>query len=330
MTTFAIPPGIGDSAWALMVMQSIAKQHRDPKIDVRIGCWARDGHESRALDFVRRFSFVTSAEMYTMPNRAGQAGPWVQPGPQADENGINRYLPTGPSDLKGIDLQLVPNRSLEEGKRLEEWLPQYEVNWRVMDDWRFTVREVRDADTLASNLGPFVVFFMASLAGNTEAGHNRGPLWTPEQWVELGMWFRTFGLQVVVVGADWDRDYYDQEIAPRLPRDPRWHEFIGRWPIGMTYAVLRHAKVCVSYQSGIGIVAHYLGVPTVCWWRQKRPGHPEDSISPNSYVAHDERMASAWARPDAVSSGDLMPAIYGKHSLEDITTHVKRHWYPFR
>lgn len=323
MSVYLVPPGIGDAAWALMVTQSIAEKSADRSIDIRIGSWGSSSMDARALEFMRRFAFVRSAEMYRMPASPGQSGPWVEPGPQADEQGINRYIPTGKAaTYPGIDWVLVPNRHLEEGKRLETWLPGERVNWTFMDDFLFSHREIRDADAVAKNVGSFAVFFMASLAGNTTAGHNRGPLWTPDEWVRLGAELHERGLAIVVVGAEWDRDYFDAMIRPRVAGLAWWHDRIGSWPIGMTYAVIRRSRMVAAYQSGIGIVAHYLGIPTVIWWRRKRPGHPEDSISPSSYVAHDEKMASAWARPDAVESGDLLPAIYGRTTVEDIITHA--------
>lgn len=316
-----VPPGIGDSVWALMKVRSLVRHYQDPEAHIRIACWSPEGHETRALEFMSRFDVVTSAEMYVMP-RDGNAGPCCLPGPQADSNGINNYISDEHHpDLPGIDVVMIPNRHLEEGKRLEDWLPEYEIDWEIMDRFRFLDREVADAATVRSNLGPFAVFFMASLAGNTFAGHNRGPIWTPEQWVDLGeRLHREWGLQIVVVGADWDRDYYESQIVPIIGRSTHWHDRIGAWPIGMTYSIVKKSQMVVAYQSGVGIVAHYLRIPTAMWWRSKG-----DSISPTCYVSHDEAMASGWARPDAVSTGALFPCIYGRETVDQIVDHARSH-----
>jgi hypothetical protein len=324
-----LPPGLGDSGWVLAKVKDLVKKHRGGRIDLRMACWDPNGMESRALEYVRRHSFVDSAEMYVMP-REGKHGPVVKPGPLNEpETGMNRYMADGPHpELPGIDFMCVPNRPLEEGKRIEEWLPDVEIDWNFAKYMMFTVRELDDSAHVAQNLGRFCVFYMSSLAGNTASGHNRGPIWTPDQWVELGRRLhREFGVTILVVGADYDRDYYDQIIAPMLGDDSSfWVNRIGAWNISMTYAVLRHSKFIVSYQSGIGINGHYLGIPVAIWWRRKRPGClMEDSINPTTYVAHDEKMVEGWCRPGSIEEGWFKPCIYGRETVDDLVRHVADH-----
>lgn len=319
-----VPQGIGDSVWCLLKAQDLVARVDPGPIDLRIACWRQDVCETRARDFLRRFSFVDSVEMYPMPHKNNH-GPVLLPGQAADKDGIYRYIPDGPHpELKGIDYAMIPNAALERGTRLEKWLPECRTNWNVMDDFRFDDEDLAFADKFAVDHGPFVIFFMASLANNTVSGHNRNGLWSVGDWVGLGDEIHErYGAQIVVVGTTWDEDYYARCVAPRVAGSWYWHSHISKWPISRTYAVVARSRFVVSYQSGIGIVAHYLGRPTAIFWRPKG-----DSISSRTHITFDEGMASAWARPDDVVSGKLMPCIYGRQGPLEILKHIEDHgWW---
>jgi ADP-heptose:LPS heptosyltransferase len=244
------------------------------------------------------------------------------PGPPADKNGIYRYIADGPHpELPEIDYVLAPNAPLERAIRLEDWLPEFRTNWDIMNDFQFNDEELDIANKFNQKHGPFVAFFMASLASNTTSGHNRNGLWTPQEWVELGeRLHKKYGVQIVVVGTTWDEDYFIKCIKPLIKNKPFWHNYLSRWPIAQTYAILNKARFLISYQSGIGIVSHYLGKPVAIFWRPKG-----DSISPNSYVSFEEGMATAWARPDFLAANKLMPCIYGRHKIDDILQFAETH-----
>jgi len=316
---FLTPQGIGDTVWALLKIEDAARQLGADAIHVKIACIdPTNKAEARALDFVRRFSFVRSAEMYGIPLSQGQVGPVLLPGDPADAQGYFRYIPDGYTTLPGIDYVLMPNAALERGIRLENWLPQFAINWKAMGSFSFRPEE----ELLAQGLGDnYVVFFLGSRASNTVAGHNRNSIWKPHDWVELGRRLkRKYKCRIMVVGSEHERDYYDNVIKPLL--DEPWEDHIGFWGIGQTYAALKKARFVISYQSGIGIVSNYLGVPVGIFWRAKG-----DSISPHFYASFEESMASAWASPEMIAQGKHMPLIYGKHDVDYVFDEIaKRGW----
>lgn len=303
---FLVPQGIGDSIWALLKVQSIAAGE---PINIFIACIDKNNSaEARSLDFVRRFKFVNSAEMYEMPMN-GNAGCVLQSGPPADEDGLYRYI-SEETVLPGIDYILIPNGSLERGIRLEDWQPGYDTNWKVMDDFSF--------DTPLVSIENYVVFFMSSAESNTISGHNRNGIWSPLDWVELGECIQEeLGCKIVVVGASYDRSYYSDYVQPLL--NYQWIDLIGQLGIGQTYSTIKGARFVISYQSGIGIVANYMGVPAGIFWRAKG-----DSISPHSYISFDERMAEAWVNPVMIEQGKYLPLIYGRHGVEYIVDEIKK------
>ena len=307
---FLVPQGIGDSVWALLKIQDISKKIGDGVINVFIACSdANNTSEARSLEFVRRFDFVDKCEMYQMP-MAGRQGCVLLPGNPADANGLYRYIDSGVTTLPGIDYVLIPNYTLERGIRIEDWLPEYEINWNVMDHFKFQETNLHK---------PYVVFFLASTAGNTTAGHNRNSIWTPEQWIDLGRRMqKEFDCRIVIVGANYDMSYYTDYISPLLRHDDKWFNLIGVLDIGQTFAIVKNARFVISYQSGIGIVANYMNVPVGIFWRAKG-----DSISPNSYISFEEEMASAWAKPGV----KFLPLIYGRHDANYIINEItKQQW----
>ncbi|MDP7014684.1 MAG: FkbM family methyltransferase [Pirellulaceae bacterium] len=303
----AVPAGIGDSIWSLTKIPDMLKRYKLEKAHIAL-C---GGPPYRARDFISRFDFVESVEYsdYVCVEQ-----------PHCTDEGVYNWAPSQPNWHFEFDWMLQANRHLENGRRLDEWMPEFETDWRIADRFSFTGGEVRQARDLERELGPYCVFYLGPETGNTSLGHNRGPLWRPQDWEQLAQRVRKLGLAVVVTGAEYDRSYYENHLAGRLGR---CHDAIGRWGIGETLAVIQRSRFLVAYQSGLGVFAVYLGVPTAMFWRPFG-----DSIDPNALVTFDERMASAWSPPGAVQSGRHLPVIYTKCSPESIAEHAADHqWH---
>lgn len=311
---FLIPQGIGDSIWALHKVQAVARAHNEKHIDIFLNCSTTHGQEARALDFVRRFSFVRSAAMLPIN---------IMADPFIDEGGRYNYMKDGWIDeIPGI-FALMPNHPLERGVRLEDWLPEYETNWQCVDEIAFTADELTIADAVRQRSNGYAVLFMGSLTANTDDGHNRCGLWTQFDWVSLGDWLHErHGIDIVTVGATCDETYFDSRIAPNIAGKSWWHNHIGQHSIWETFAICRQARLCISYQSGIGIFSNYMGVPTGIFWRAKG-----DSIRADTFVSFEESMASAWANPQHIEQRRHLPLIYGRHDPAYIKRQImERKW----
>ncbi len=299
--------------WALHKVQSVRDKF-DPggRIDISL---VGGSHQidSRALDFVRRFDFVTSVNMRPFEIHAD--------GYHYHPTGCYNYIQDGWWEFEHERYcVLIPNAALERGIRLEQWLPQYAIDWSIFDHFRLTDDERAYGLKLRDTLRRYAVFYPGPLHGNTEDGHNRNALWTPQEWVELGRRVRAMGLEVVTVGAPYDRSYYELLLKPALNGDAPWYNLIGATNIGQLYSVTSNAQFVVSYQAGVGIVSALMGTPTAIWWRPQG-----DSISPTVYLSFDERMNRCWASPKMLESGSYFPMVYGKHGVESIMEWVKEH-----
>lgn len=315
---FLLPQGIGDSVWALHKVQSVACRHMENRIDIYLACNDQNEVATRALDFVRRFSFVDSVEM-----RPYEIHPQ---GDHYDPSGYYNYLPDGMYDFDGERCcALMPNAALERGTRLEAWLPQYAINWKIFDNFKIAELEKALANSIRDRMGcPYVVFYLGPLHGNTINGHNRNALWRPEDWIALGRRIHNeWGANIVLVGASYDASYYDRLIGPQLNGDtPYWFNLIGQTNIGELFTITSGAQFVISYQAGVGIVSTYLGTPTGIFWRPRG-----DSISPDVYLSFEESMASAWVPPTQIANGAHMPLIYGRDGVDHIMNEIRtRGW----
>jgi hypothetical protein len=312
---FVVPQGIGDSVWALHKIRAIAERIGDGRVEVYLAGSGAHEIESRALDFVRRFSFVESAAMRPWSIRR-EGHPPVSP------EGYYNYLEDGMYEFAGERVcALMPNAPLERGINLAAWLPQYPINWDIWRYFRIPDEERASGLSLVPDQD-YAVFYLGPLNGNTVDGHNRGALWPPRDWIELGRRLHAeFGLSIVAVGAPYDAPYFDLMIGPRLDGDaPYWLNLIGRTNIGQLYSITSRARLVISYQSGVGIVSTYLGTPTGIFWRPKG-----DSISPSTYLSFEESMASAWVPPARLPVH--LPLIYRRHGIDYILDEIRsRGW----
>jgi len=321
---FLLPQGIGDSCWALFKIQAIrdALAPGEP-IDVCLTCSDRNPLQDRALDFIRRFDFIHSAEMrlnYGIHNNNGTDRPPFTLGGYWD------YLqPDGWYEFKGERYcVLIPNAPLERGIRLEQWLPQYPIDWDIFSHFRISAPERAYGKMVRAKVGPYAVFYPGPIGGNTLEGHNRGMLWRPADWISLGERVqRELGLHIVAVGAPYDYDYYRYMLAPRLNgASSHWTDLIGRTSLGELWSVTSNAQFVISYQAGVGIISTYLGTPTAMWWRRRG-----DSISQHGFLSFEEEMSSAWVPPQTLESGKYLPMIYGRHGVPEIMTEItSRGW----
>jgi len=210
---FLLPTGIGDSVWALHKIEAVRDGlfKKQPEIGREIDVFLVGGNnqvDTRALDFVRRFKFVNKVEMKSCSIH--KAGYWI------NDDGTYNYLDDGWYEFEGERYcVLVPNMPLEHGIRLEDWLPHYPIRWDIWKDFRIDQEERDFADSIHAKIGDYAVFYPGPLGGNTENGHNRGALWKPDDWRQLGSRIQSeHGLSIVVVGAPYDASYWQFLLGP--------------------------------------------------------------------------------------------------------------------
>jgi hypothetical protein len=310
---YCLPTGIGDSVWALHKIEAINQKLGGP-IDVAL-VGSTNQVDSRALDFIKRFTFVNSVCM--KPYSIHKEGRWIA------NDGCYDYLEDGMYEFAGTKYcVLVPNRPLEHGIRLEDWLPHHKINWDIWKDFIITPAERQVGADLLQRIGPYAVFYPGPLHGNTEDGHNRNALWKPIDWVDLGRQINAeFGLQIVLVGAPYDLSYYQLLLKPLLAGD-FWHNWIGRTNLGALWSITGNSQFVISYQAGVGIVSAYRGTNTAIWWRPFG-----SSISPKHFLSFNEEMRNCWNSPKMIENKSYFGMIYQRDGIQSIMSCIQdRGW----
>lgn len=342
--TVAVPPGIGDSLWSMVKIQSIMQIGGYDYCKVAI----KDTKLNRGKDFLLHFDFVDEVEYEVFPIHPPSAefGAIFSTGLSklfgesavidsgfkselnyVEETGEYIYIDSCQNFLNRYDWLLIANGHLERGNRLETWLLQFKTNFDIgVDNFVFTENEIENAERIHKYLldnKPFVVFYLGPKWGNTINGHNRGSLWTLKNWYETVMLMNEHNkdLRFVLIGASYDADYAGEFYTTY--GDKRFINLTGATEIGTTYALIKRSNFILSYQSGIGIFSVYLGVPTACFWRPYG-----NSLHPDFFISVREEMANAWAPPWALGiDGTYLPQVYTKCSPQSIVEEViSRKW----
>lgn len=328
---FLVAQGIGDSIWGLFKAQSIAKKYnQEENINIKVAGLNRGSEwiekkQIRALDFIKRFDFVKSVKMYSMPI-GGKKGPVLLKGDVTDEDGLYRYIKDGKSiykNLHDINYILISNGTLEKGDRLETWLPEYDINWNIVrNHYTFTEEEFNTAKNLKDETGDYCIFYLGPEQGNIVGGNgfNKDELWTPDDWIKLGDYIHEkYKLKILVVGAEYDKEYYEKYFLEKIKYKGFWIPKLGEYEINQTFAICKNSKFVIAYACGIGIFSHYLEIPTCIFWRPKK-----NSISNKLYISFDEKMSTAWTYPESEQKGNYYPAFYTRDTPETILNFMEK------
>lgn len=303
---FAVPGGVGDCLWSMTKVRALLEEYRAEKCEIAV---LGGGPPFRSVPFLERFRFVSRA-FYENPSRCSS---------HVNKDGTYHYYPTQSNYLGKFDEYLVANEHLEHGRRLEDWRPELATDWLVANCFKFKGEELAKANAIKQTHGQYVTLYLGPKEGNAKgSGHNRNELWSKADWGLLAHGFRKRGYAVLVIGAEYDRPYFEDCKGWLGPVK----DFIGQWHIGQTFAVMQRAAANVAYQSGLAIFGAFLGCNVASWWRPA-----DDSRDPDRLSSFDERMAHCWCPWDALESGRYLPGIYGRTVPEEILHHADRFWF---
>lgn len=175
---------------------------------------------------------------------------------------------------------LHPNHHIESGKHLKDWHPFLPmVNPAPFGRWK-------DTGQL-----PIAVH----MAHSTYQEGN----WLPKQWARaLRTIEENFG-PALVVGAFWDTKYAHHVFEHYRPRlEPMLDK-----PLGEVLQAIRGCRGMIGLDSGMCILARYMGVPTLQgypeWLRTDRPSkrHPNGTHMPGNWEM-DDHPKSKWTYVD--------------------------------
>lgn len=283
--------GIGDTAWAVTKL---------PGIIARLGASGADVftcQSDRATEYLKKLPFVrrVGATSERIIESAQEVTPW----------GAYNYAPSQPGWHNRFHLFLQANGELECGNRLETWFPYIKTDYAAPINFTDRLHEQVFADEFAAK-GKYVTAFAGPFDGNTAAGHNVGGAWTPHDWAHVARELTSKGVRLVLLGyGPGDADYNLQSLYPAGFYDTGAEDCVNLWELPKTLAVIRRAAAHVGYQSGLGILSTYFGIPTCMFWNRYGV-HLNDKGATFS-----EAMAHAWV-PGGRDNPNFLPAYYGR------------------
>lgn len=297
-----VPQGIGDILWAASKIPALLRKEGARCCDLVIAGVDEfgDNLQSRAVEFAREFDFVECVGCTPFS---------IVDTPDLLSSGRWNCAPSQPG-WHNFDWLLQANTHLEDGHRLEDWMPDFPIDWEIMKRRKVDLKDENHASNFAALHGDYIVVYAGSSRSNSIDNHNRGERWTPKDWSdlikEIHETSKRNGRQIkfIAVGASYDAGYWRTKVSPAI-RVGDTVDIIGATSIGLLIEIIKKSKGVIAFQSGIGCISGMLDIPTLMWWRAAG-----DSIAPDRYVSYDEKENGAFVKKEMIESGRYIPAIY--------------------
>lgn len=260
LRTITLPAGIGDALWVLSKIINTKE-----KFHFRIP----DGSPQRGKQIFDLLPQVAESCTYTpdlsyskidKQNAAVRGKKWT--------------------DIKQQSFTLSANTWLEQGNRLEKFLPDLPISYRL--DYATTNRDRSIAGSLLHDDGKYIGIY-----GSAYSNARHWGMWGPDEWANLIqlMYQCDRSLKFVIIGAP-----YDNDLAELLKA--KLHEYripfvnsIGQ-PLSVVVEILKRLAYFIGFPSGLSILNETLGKDTLMFYPEKL-----------------NLMMNAWAEPSRIASG---------------------------
>jgi len=280
--TVGVPPGMGDSHWVMAHMESFKERHGIDELKVAV---MKEGLHNYTADILRLYPFIDEVKEQRMGFNL---------------DGLYRSNPPKfmLKNTQGVDYFIDFGALMWlKGMKLEEIYPECTTNFTCLPV--LPEESLKFAKALKKKNDGKLVLFYTSSVGNNE-NWNRGA-WMPQDWVTLADYiFKHSGIQPVLIGAKWDRDY-TQELHRLSGGRKVMQDLVGETSGSEVLSLAREADLVVSFACGIPMMATYWGVPTVMFWATKGVSRKERFNPEFQY---------AWVPPKARGNGRYIPVAY--------------------
>jgi hypothetical protein len=168
-----VPPGVGDTYWALCKLESFRERHGIEHVTLCV----KKAELKRALAWPSMVDCVDAAEEFEFGTNPG-----------IRETGFSCRKP-------GVDVVMWPNAVIDRGEHLRNWMPEYELNLDI---------EIKTPPIWSKFMNRHVIY--ASSEGvNREWFPDRGPGFWRHLINEIA---DQTGERPLLIGAGWDKDFF--------------------------------------------------------------------------------------------------------------------------
>jgi hypothetical protein len=270
-----VPAGIGDVSWILSKIVNV-------KDDFDFNIQVCDGWPHRTVPFLKMFPWIRevaySADSY--PDIVDfQSRHKLTTWERVANCGFGRIL-------------LAPNPHLEQGRRLEDWLPDLPTDFHYVIPTGFE-SEVK-ADKILKDVDTKYVY---GISAASYRGSEAWKTWGHEEWSRfLTRWLSIKpSVKFIFMGGFWDdltHSIYEEFEVNSI-------DAVGKTDFGAAVEIHKRIKGYVGFSSGLGIIRTVLGLKTFMLW----PDHQIElstSWAPPEMLEDQTYMASLWRDPDEV------------------------------
>jgi len=287
-----LPPGIGDTYWSIVKLESFLRNQGVSIADAGIACEPdADGRHSRSFDFISKFPFLNASG--DVVSRTKNAKIWKEAYMQAGRTIFKR--------VANYDYFMAYNGVMRHGKSL------YEVDRDLAVEWypdMYKSLEARIAERVyRKSFGErYIVFYFVS------AGMYKK--WLAQYPVEqlaycINEVCRQTGCIAILAGAKWD---VSDPVVKRLNSScANMINLTGTTSFDQLEGLIRGAQAVVGYPSGLTIISTIYKTQTVMLWNNYfnrkfwKNACPPDSLGNwyhfvDTYQLKDEHLISMIIR----------------------------------
>jgi ADP-heptose:LPS heptosyltransferase len=270
MRKIYVPAGIGDSLWLMMKLINSGE-----KFDFIL-----PGSEPRrGAQIFELLPQICNSVEYTR---------FYLPYNKIDRRNIVRKY-NNFSEINEESFYLSANRHLEEGKRIEKFLPDLDTTY-VMD-----YNTNKDDKDIASTVLLHDPLFHVGIYCSSYAGSKNWGTWTEREWFDLiTLLNRRLGSEVefVIIGAVWDLDLSTKLIELLKKNKITYSNVIG-YSLGTTIEILKKLDYFIGFPSGLSIVNESLNKNGIMFYANQIKG-----------------IINTWASPDRIANGDIKECLF--------------------
>jgi hypothetical protein len=269
LRTITVPAGIGDFIWLAMKLINSGE-----KFNIKLP----DGSPQRGHQILELLPELVGGYQYT-PKLSYK---------KINENNIQSYKSKW-GQITEKEFYLSANTHLESGFRLEKFLPDLPITYRLKYDTKAEDKIM--ARTLLPD-GPKYIGIYTSAYGNARHEHYNG--WATEEWVwlidQLHMGNKDFVF--VIIGAPYDADLSNMVMREMLLRGIRFVNTVGQ-PLSAVIEILKRQFYFIGFPSGLSILNETLGQNGLMFYGYRITG-----------------IINSWADPERIKSGEIKECLF--------------------
>jgi len=243
MRTIRTNAGIGDSIWCLMKLFNS---------DERFNFQIHEGRPQRGKQIFDLLPQVAASCEYVPNLQYSVVGP----------RNIQRRLPLW-KQIKMNDFYLSANQHLEEGKRIETFLPDLPTSYSLP----FQTQEWEEDIKADFPTGPYIGIYASAYSTVRSWG-----FWREDGWFLLIRQLQKLIPEAtfVQIGAEWDEDMAGNLTKLLVRNNVRHISTIGK-PLGYVIELMKMLDYGFYFPSGLGILSGLLSRPSVMFYPAALP-----------------------------------------------------------